>query len=331
MPATIRDIRRLTGLSLATISKYLNGGNVLPENRMRIEKAIDELGYEVNEIARWLATSRTKTVGVIVFNIQSLFNSTLLSFMSEALRSVGYGMLICDSAENAEQEGRNVRFLLNKKVDGMLAIPVNGSLHEFGRAAEAGVPVICLDRPVDGLNCVKINNSLAAENATELLLQENHREIAIIGSEAEYTGMRRCEGYFTAMRAHGIEPRGELLRISSASIQIGYENMRELLALKKRPTAVFMTNYEITLGGVMAVNESDIRCPEDISLLGFDDLILSQIVKPKMTMVVQPMREMAEKAVELLLREMTLGENASPPGIVNLPTHIEFGNSIRRL
>ena len=334
MPATIRDIRRMTGLSLATISKYLNGGNVLPENRKRIEKAIDELGYEVNEIARWLATSKTKTIGVIVFDIQSLFNSTLLSYMSAALRAVGYGMLICDSAENAQQEGRNIHFLLNKKVDGMLAIPVNGSEHEFDRAAESGIPVICLDRPVGDLNCVKINNSRAAENATELLLHENHTEIALIGSEEEYTGRRRCIGYFTALHAHGIEPRKELVRIdktSIASIQFGYESMKALLALENRPTAVFMTNYEITLGGVMAVNESDIRCPEDISLLGFDNLILSQIVKPKMTMVVQPMKEMAEKAVELLMREMTLGENASPSGIVNLPTHIEFGNSIRKL
>ena len=99
MPGTIRDIRKLTGLSLSTISKYLNGGNVLPENRKSIEKAIAELGYEVNEVARWLATNKTKTIGVLVYNIQSLFNGMLLSYIGSSLHTLGYGMLICDSAD----------------------------------------------------------------------------------------------------------------------------------------------------------------------------------------------------------------------------------------
>ncbi len=332
MPATIRDIRRLTGLSLATISKYLNGGNVLPENRMRIENAIDELGYEVNEIARWLATKKTRTVGVIVFNIQSLFNSTLLSYISASLRLAGYGLLICDSAENPEQESKNIRFLLNKKVDGILVIPVNGEKHDLHLAEEAGIPIVLLDRPLPGACCVKIDNHAAASEATELLIGHNHREIAIIGSDSEYTGRNRCLGYRQAMQAHDIPIRKSFVKIGKASIQFGHQSMLELLKLKKRPTAVFMTNYEITLGSVMAMNESGINCPEDISLLGFDNLILSQIVKPKLTMVVQPMKEMAEKAVEILLKEMeTAGSGIREREIINLPTHIEIGNSINTL
>ena len=332
MPATIRDIKRLTGLSLATISKYLNGGNVLPENKTRIENAIDELGYEVNEIARWLATKKTRTVGVIVFNIQSLFNSTLLSYISESLRQAGYGLLICDSAENLEQESKNIRFLLNKKVDGILIIPVNGEKHDLQPAADAGIPVVLLDRPLPGTCCVKIDNHAAAAEATELLIRHNHKEIAIIGSDSEYTGRNRCLGYKQAMQAHNLPIRKSFVKIGKASIQFGHQSMLELLKLKKRPTAVFMTNYEITLGGVMAMNESGINCPEDISLLGFDNLILSQIVKPKLTMVVQPMREMAVKAAEILLKEMEkAGSGIREREVINLPTHIEIGNSVNTL
>ena len=331
MSATIRDIRRLTGLSLATISKYLNGGNVLPENRARIEKAIDDLGYEVNEIARWLATNRTKTVGVIVFNIQSLFNSTLLSAISSELRNVGYGMLICDSADNAEQEAKNIRFLLSKKVDGILAIPVNGDRHEFGQASDAGVPVILLDRPLSGRCCVKIDNVRAAREAASLLIANGHRRIAVIGSDLEYTGRKRVEGFLSALEDHGSLIHPELVRIGKASIQFGYESMKRFLEADKMPTAAFMTNYEITLGAVMAVNESAVRCPEDISLLGFDNLILSQIVRPKMTMVVQPMQEMGKKAVEILLDQMTNASLQPVPEEINLPTSIEEGNSIRKI
>ena len=332
MSATIRDIRRLTGLSLATISKYLNGGNVLPENRIRIEKAIDELGYEVNEIARWLATKKTRTIGVIVYDIQSLFNSTLLSYIGESLRTAGYGLLICDSADNAEQEGKNIRFLLSKKVDGILLVPVDGEEHDLAPATEAGIPVVLLDRPVSGRPCVKIDNISAADAAVELLFENNHHRIAIIGSDGEYTGRRRCEGYVSALRRHGCPLKDLYIRIGKgkASIQFGYESMKQLLSLKEMPTSVFMTNYEITLGAVMAVNESSVRCPEDISLLGFDNLILSQIVKPKMTMVVQPMRAMGEKAVEILLKLMDQTEGFVCPEEVNLPTTIEFGNSIRK-
>ena len=333
MPATIRDIRRITGLSLATISKYLNGGNVLPENRIRIEKAIDELGYEVNEIARWLATNKTKTVGVIVYDIQSLFNSTLLSYISRALRVAGYGLLICDSADDAEQESRNIRFLLSKKVDGILLIPVDGDTHDLSPISETGVPAVLLDRPVSGRHCVKIDNMSAAASATELLIGNHHRGISIIGSKGEYTGRMRCEGFFAAMAKHRLPVEEPHVNAGKASIQFGYESMKQLLGMRERPTAVLMTNYEITLGGVMAVNESSVRCPEDISLLGFDNLILSQIVKPKMTMVVQPMKAMSEKAVEILVKlmEMEKAEEFYCPEEVNLPTRIEFGNSVRKI
>ena len=118
MAATIKDIRKKTGLSLATISKYLNGGNVLPENREKIEKAIQSLHYEVNEIARGLVTNRTRTAGVVVFSVESLFNGILLHHTGDILRKAGYGMLICDSGNSPEREAENIRFLLSKKVKG---------------------------------------------------------------------------------------------------------------------------------------------------------------------------------------------------------------------
>ena len=207
---------------IQSISKYLNGGNVLPENRKSIEKAIAELGYEVNEVARWLATNKTKTIGVLVYNIQSLFNGMLLSYIGSSLHTLGYGMLICDSADNPEQETRNIQFLLNKKVDGILAIPVNGERHEFGYAEKVGVPVVLIDRPIEGKCCVKINNSLAARQATELLLDNNHTIIAIIGSNPEYTGRRRCDGFFSAMTLAGLKVGENLianLRGDSAAAQ----------------------------------------------------------------------------------------------------------------
>ncbi len=330
MSGTIRDIKRLTGLSLATISKYLNGGNVLPQNRELIESAIKELDYEVNEVARWLATNKTKTIGVMVYDIQSLFSATLVSIIGAALSKAGYGLLICDSANSLRQEQSNFEFLLSKKVDGILIVPIE---HGEFIPEDANIPIVFMDKPsANGSHsCVKIDNEATAFEAVEHLISNGHRRIGVISSYSEYTGRERHKGYLAAMEKHGLEVREEYVKIAPyAGINSGHENMNELISLPEPPTAVFMTNYEITLGGIMAVNESHLKCPEEISLLGFDNLILPQIVKPKITTVVQPMNEIGETAVRLILNEIDRGEDRRAQTI-NLAAHIQPGNSICRL
>lgn len=335
MAATIRDIKEQTGLSLATISKYLNGGNVLPENRVLIETAIKELHYEVNEIARGLVTNKTRTVGVLVYRIDSLFNGTLLRYISDALRRRGYGLLICDSDDNEELEAENVRFLLSKKVDGIIVTPVAKKVDFLNSAKKSGVPIVLLDRKLQDsdLDCVKIDNRAAAFKAVMFLIENNHKRIAAICSdETEYAGFERYKGYADAMEQSGFDIPAEYVKKGKHSIEHGYESMRQLLQLENPPTAVFMSNYEITLGGVMAVNESEFRCPEDISMIGFDNLIMDRVVKPKMYMVVQPMKEMGERAVELLLRRIDSKEREEElPTVLSLGTKIQEGNSVMRI
>jgi LacI family transcriptional regulator len=335
MPATIRDIREQTGLSLATISKYLNGGNVLPENRILIENAIRDLHYEVNEIARGLVTNKTRTVGVLVYSIESIFNGTLLRYIGDALRRQGYGLLICDSGEDESVEAQSLRFLVSKKVDGIIVVPVASTSGFLAPARHSGVPVVLLDRALqdEEHDCVRIDNRMAAFRAMKSLLECNHRDIAIICSEAEYTGRERYKGFMEAMAQAGCPVPEAYQKKGVHSIEYGYHSMKELLALPNRPTAVFLTNYEISLGAVMAVNESKYRCPDDISLLGFDDLILSQVVEPKLSLVVQPMKEMGEKSVELLLKriaEKGKEEKEAPMELI-VSTKLREGNSIRRL
>ncbi len=333
MPATIVDIKEKTGLSLATISKYLNGGNVLPENKVKIEAAIKELHYEVNEIARGLVTNRTRTIGVIVYSIESLFNGTLLRYIGERLRQSGYGMLICASENDEAIEASNVKFLMSKKVDGIIVIPVARTSEFLKPAERAGIPIVLMDRQLEDteFDCVKINNRMAAFKAVNTLIANNHNRIAVISSdESVYTGYERYRGYCDAMEQAGYKIPKEYVKTGSHAIEYGYESMHELLALKNRPTAVFMSNYEITLGAVMAVNEVSIRCPEDISMLGFDDLILSHVVKPRMNMVVQPMKEMSEKAVEMLLKRINSTEQELPMEVV-MSTMVQKGNSIAKI
>lgn len=332
MAATIRDIKAQTGLSLATISKYLNGGNVLPENRVKIEAAIRDLHYEVNEIARGLVTNKTKTVGMIVYDIESMFSGVLIRHVGDCLRKAGYALLVCDSCNDEKIEADNVRFLINKKVEGMVVVPVSWKEDFLLPTREKKIPVVLLDRSfeVSDFDCVRIDNRTAAFRATNYLLERGHTKIAIIASRIEYTGWERYKGFREAMTQAGLPIPEEYCRVGAHTIESGHESMQKLLELPDRPTAVLMTNYETSLGAVMALNESAYDCPDDISMMGFDDLIMSHVVKPKLCMVVQPMKEMCETAVELMLAQIGSKETR-PPIELSMGTTLRDGNSVKSL
>lgn len=330
MSATIRDISRETGLSLATISKYLNGGNVLPENREKIEVAIEKLHYEVNQIARSLVTKKTNTIGVVVCSIKCSFNGTFLHYANHVLSEKGYGLLICDSGNDEKKELQNIKFLLNKKVDGIIIIPVSTKSDFLQLVRQEKVPIVLVDRKVEDsfVDCVKVDNEKAALNAVNLLIKYQHKKIAVIYGAKESTGMERYKGYRKALKEAGISNPISYQKKGKHSVEFGYESMKQLLRLKNPPTAVFMTNYELTLGAIMAVNESqNISCPKDISMIGFDDLILTDIAQPKMCVVIQPMKELSESAVDLLLKR--IDGNQEKPLEINLNACLKRGNSIR--
>ena len=332
MPATIRDIKKQTGLSLATISKYLNGGNVLPENKVKIEAAIKDLHYEVNEIARGLVTNKTRTVGILVYSIESPFSGLILTHVGTALRKHGYGMLIADACNDEEIEAANVKYLISKKVDGIIVIPVASKGDFLLPAKNAGIPIVLLDRSLTDAqyDCVRIDNRKSANYAMKELLNKNHKKIAVIASEKEYTGRERYNGFMDAMRDAGLDVPKEYQVRGTHSIASGYNGMKQLLALKDKPTAVFMSNYEITLGATLAINELGYKSPDDISLVGFDDQIIFHILKPQVYMIEQPLQEMGEKAVDMLMKRVTDGSLDNPVEIA-LATRMVQGNSIKEM
>ena len=332
MAATIRDIKNKTGLSLATISKYLNGGNVLPENRALIEDAIKELNYEVNEIARGLVKNKTKTVGILVYDISSFFSSNILHYLGKELRKNGYGMMICDSCNDETLESENLKFLLSRKVDGIIVLPVSVSGKFLAPAKASGIPVVLVDRAFqdEEFDCVCIDNRVAAYRAVDVLIKNNHKKIAIIGTIATDTGIERLKGYREAMDQAKIKIRPEYMKTGIFSVEHGYNKMKELMAMEDRPTAVFMSNYETALGGVMAINDSELSCPEDVSLFGFDDLLVSSIVRPSLWTVEQPIETLCSNAVRLLLGRIE-NENVEDPVKLSFGAKIQKGASVRNL
>ena len=332
MAATIKDIRAETGLGLATISKFLNGGNVRSENRQKIEEAIKKLDYHPNETARSLVTKRTRTIGFVVNNIASNFSGVLLQHASAYLHDRGYGMMICDSNLDEKQEAESIRFCVEKQVDGILLIPVSKDPSPLSSAEKGGIPVVLLDRELesDAFDCVIIDNISAAERATDYLISCGHRKIAVIYS-GEYTGSERFKGYTESMRKAGIDiPDQYMFAGRTHSTELGYNSMKELLKLEDRPTAVLSTNYEVSLGVIMALNEAGVKCPQDISLIGFDELILPMVMNPRLTLVAQPMEDIASEGARILLQRIEEGKKY-PPQKVSLYAALKEGESVRKI
>ena len=334
MAATIKDIARETGLSLATISKYINGGNLREKNRVAIERAIKKLDYRVNEYARGLKSKKSRTVGMVLPELSNLFNMKIVSVIERILQEQGYSVIICDSQNNLEQEARSVEFLLSKQVDGIINIPMGNSSSHLAPAVEHQIPILLLDRPLDKLNdvvsCVLIDNQRAARMAVRRLLDAGHRSIGVVvGPAGVYTAEMRLKGYREALEEYGIPFEERLAARASLTVEGGYRQMRRLLKESKDMTAVFVTNYEMTLGALIALNKEGVQIPQELSIVGFDNIMdLSRVFRPSLTIVSQPMEQIGIQAARLMLERLS-GDASAAPMTVTLSATLREGASIQ--
>ena len=207
MGATIKDIAKRTGLGLATISSYLNGGNVREKNRIKIEEAIKELHFEVNEVARGLKTNRTKTIGIVIPELNNIFFAEIITEAEDILRSHGYATMICDCRSDIEREKEAVDFLYHRRVDGLIVMPTGTSDPGFQKFLRAGKPIVMIDRKMRDVacDCILVDNEGAAEDAVKRLIQAGHTKIGMIaGPEDVYTARERQRGYQKAVQESGI-------------------------------------------------------------------------------------------------------------------------------
>ena len=201
MAATMKDIAKRTGLGLATISSYFNGGNVREKNRVKIEEAIEELHYEVNEVARGLKTNATKTIGVVIPELNNTFCAEIITGMEDVLRSHGYATIVCDCRTDKKLERDAVEFLSRKRVDGIISMPVDAEGNHLKKFQKTGKPIVLIDRRIQELSCdsVLVDNEKAAEDAMRVFFKAGHRKIGIIGGPEEIsTAQERLQGYRSA-------------------------------------------------------------------------------------------------------------------------------------
>ncbi len=311
MGSTIKDIAKDTNLSLATISKYLNGKNILPENKKIIEESIQRLGYIPNKTAQNLRSKKTNTVCILLPIIGDYFWGSLCSIIEEHLRKYNYSTIISSYNASSGDNTSELQFLLSKQVDGVILIPDSNITDD--RASfklpfllqKAGIPFVCLDQELSGIpgDFVTSDNRAGAYNATRYLLERGHKRLGIIGGNlSSYTMKERLTGFQNACSEYQIPERN--LSVYGGAVSSCAEYLRIMMSLPEHPTAVLILGYDLTLSAIMTLSVLNMQIPKDFSLISFDDDEIFSAFNPPITTVVQNMDEIGRQATELLMKRI---------------------------
>lgn len=315
--ATYKDLQRSTGLSLATISKYFNGGTVRTENARAIEEAAAHLRFRPNEVARNLRSGRSRTVGVLLPDLTSEFYLSILAGVELRLRHNGVSVLICADHPEIEGVGDAVQFLAGRMVDGIITVPTSRSVPGLRELSEHGTPIVTLDWQAPGLvaDAVVIDNQTAAATAIQHLVDHGHERIAYLAGDDTPTLLGRLEGVRRQLAARGVPVRDEYIVRSTLDVAAGRASMQRLLLLEQRPTAVFVAMNLLGIGALTALNESGARVPRDMSFVGFDMSQIARMTNPALDTVEQRVDELAAAAADLMLSRLHPVERPDADGI----------------
>ncbi|MBR1586476.1 MAG: LacI family DNA-binding transcriptional regulator [Clostridia bacterium] len=332
MAPTMKDLSQITGLGLATISKYFNGGTVREKNRILIENAVKQLHFVPNEVARSLKTRRSHVIGVVIPELSNAFITSIISAMEDLLRRRNYAVIVSDCRSDPKREKEAVNFLLNRQVDGLINMPTDATGTHLKSAMAAGIPVVLVDRLIPALDgqvsAVVIDNVRASEKAIQELLNAGHRHIGLILGEPDlYTTNCRLQGYLNSLRAVGITPSQEDIRYANYTMNGGYQAVQQLMQQPDPPTALFITNFEMTIGGMLALQNMGIRVPEDLSVIGFDKLEMFGNIFPHLTLIHQPQHSIGQECANLILALLN-EENRLSHRTVILNTQLTRGTSV---
>jgi len=306
--ATIKDVARLAGVSVSTISKYLNGGNVLEENAEAIRKAIAALDYRVNPFARSLKTQRSRSIGILLPEITAPFFGSVVASLDKTFRESGYHTLLSCYSSSHGLERENLSYLISHGIDGLIYAPENLTADEYYElTANCPVPMVQLDRMIQGLDAdaVVSNNAAIVYDAVTSLVAQGHRRIAIVsGQKSVYTAKERLVGYLRALSDSGILYDDALVVSGQYTFATGYRSYDTLMALPDPPTAVVTTNHDFTIGLVTAAREQGISIPADLAVFGFDCVDICTMMNPPLPVVYQPEQLIGQTAAQYLIERL---------------------------
>ncbi|MFW0764587.1 ribose operon transcriptional repressor RbsR [Trabulsiella odontotermitis] len=307
--ATMKDVARVAGVSTSTVSHVINKDRFVSEAiTAKVEAAIKNLNYAPSALARSLKLNQTRTIGMLITASTNPFYSELVRGVERSCFERGYSLVLCNTEGDEQRMNRNLETLMQKRVDGLLLLctethqPSQEIMHRY-----PSVPMVMMDwAPFDGdCDLIQDNSLFGGDMATQYLIDTGHTRIACISGPLDKTPARlRLEGYRTAMHRAGFDITEGYEITSDFEFGGGFEAMNALLALPVPPDAVFAGNDAMAVGAYQALYQAGLRIPQDMAVIGYDDIELARYMTPPLTTVHQPKDELGELAIDVLIHRM---------------------------
>ena len=334
MSVTINNIAKEAGVSLATVSRVINNsGYVKDETREKVMKVINKYNYTPSAIARSLSKSITNTIGVIVPDITNPFFGSIIKGISDVAEVHNLNLILCDSNESIDREIKAIKTLKEQRIRGIIICPTsveNDLNSEYLKAiTNLGIPVILVDGSLKyhNFNGVFVDNIKGSYDAIEALIKANHRDIAIItGRMTSKPAQDRLLGYEKALLMNNIPINNDLIFYGNYEEESGYECTKKILAMKNRPSAIFVCNNLMTLGCLKALREANLELSKDISLISFDNIPILDTLGINLSHINGPTRELGEIGMNLLIESLNNDSKKDLNSIIITPELVLKGS-----
>lgn len=326
---TIRDVAKRANLSISTVSHVINNSRaVSDESRQKVEAAMAELGYKPNTLARNLRRQQTQSIGMLVPDSSNPFFAEIARGIEDASFEQNHSVILCNTEGDLAKQATYTNVLIQNQVAGIVFVAAGISTELVEDLQWRRVPLVVVDREVPdvAVSTVLTNHYQGGRLATQHLIDLGHRRIACISAGSELApSSDRVTGYQDVLRENGLAVDENLIVWGDFQYESGYRAANELLDLAEPPTAVFACNDLMAVGCISAATARGRRIPEDLSVVGFDDVQLASFTNPPLTTVAQPKREIGALAVAILMARMQ--DLDAPPTLERLDTHLVIRNS----
>lgn len=329
---TIKDVAKAAGVSVATVSRVLNGRGVKKATLDKVTDTIDKLGFSPDLAARSMVNKETKSIGLLIPQLSNEFWARMSEAIQEQLWLNGYSIVLGFTNYEMDREEAFLKMFRERRVDGIIfgvsspTLAGNDYSHLEELKSKYPVPFVSLDQNIPDMSGVVSDQLQSAMNAVEHLIRLGNRNIAYIGGPA--VSIYREFGYRQALAMYGLPINEQLIKLGSGqSLDFGYEALKELLATKQPFSAIFCGNDLIAMGAIHALNQAGIRVPEDVAIVGYDDIQIAALMKPSLTTVRQPIGQISKELIKLLLQTIESPDEGSMPKKILVPNELVIRDS----
>ena len=305
--ANLNLVAEKAGVSIATVSRVINNNpNVNPETRLKVQQVIKELRYNPNRVAKRLRNRNASSnlLGVLIPDIQNPFYVEVLRGIEDIAYENKYALIMCNFSQDEKKQQMYLDIIQSESVDGLIAAPTSEKDENVKNLVRSGLPIVCVDRGLDevDVDVILVENEKGAYNAVDYLAKSGYKRIAYIsGLQKIPSSQQREKGYIQALKDNGLEISKELIKYGDSRHESAVKLCEELLELESPPDALFTGNNLITLGALETIHKRNLNIPNDIAIIGFDDMYWSISLNPPLTAVRQPAYEIGKRAAEQLI------------------------------